>query len=485
MMRRVLFAFGILTAVLLLLGAGGGVRLLLPPITIALGILLFFRARELYVDFVLWCWFLSPFLRRVVDLQAGWKDPSVILLIPYVVALIAPACDWKRLAFGSLRSAAPYIAALVAIAYGTLRGMALQPPQAVISGLLFWAVPILFAWWCASADPFERLQIAQSTRRSFLSGLFLIGAYGILQFVIDPSWDRNWLLQLGTTTDVTSMGVPEPYQIRVFSTLNSAGVCGLFLAAGLLLLTPLRGWRVTLAIACSFGCLMLTQVRSAWLCLLLGLTLMTLWSFKDALKTLAIVALTTAVFSPVLIAGPARDLLQARVSSVTTANDDASLVERRRGLAQAVNLIGESPAGLGIGVKESIIANDGSFSLHDNGFIEAFLSLGWAGGAVFLLSLLALVFAPLDSLRIEEVSARAARIAAAALLTQVAFGSVFLGASGFLLWSFLALAAPCVEQEQSSPTLKQSPSALARPGRRQSSPYAAETTEQQPTLRKI
>ena len=48
-----------------------------------------------YVGFVLWLWYLSPFVRRVADLDAGWQDPSLVLLTRTWSRRCA-CCRWCR-----------------------------------------------------------------------------------------------------------------------------------------------------------------------------------------------------------------------------------------------------------------------------------------------------------------------------------------------------------------------------------------------------
>ena len=43
------------------------------------------------------------------------------------------------------------------------------------------------------------------------------GLYGFLQYLDPPIWDRYWMAY----TTIASIGQPEPYMVRVFSTLNA------------------------------------------------------------------------------------------------------------------------------------------------------------------------------------------------------------------------------------------------------------------------
>ncbi len=57
--------------------------------------------------------------------------------------------------------------------------------------------------------------------------------YGIAQFVLLPEWDAQWMrnvIELG----LDSIGQPEPFAVRVFSTMNSPGSFGIMLMAAII-----------------------------------------------------------------------------------------------------------------------------------------------------------------------------------------------------------------------------------------------------------
>jgi len=444
-MRLAPIAFGVVMALLLAAGAGGTARTIFPWLAAILGVALFLRARDVYVDFVLWCWFLSPFLRRVMDYQAGWKDPSIVVLTPYMVALIAPLCGLKSLTNKPLNSILPFVVALCAIAYGTSMGILFQPATAMVASLIGWATPVLFAWWYASSESRDQDLVEHSTERTFMYGLLVMGAYGFYQFIHVPAWDANWLVQLGSAAEVASMGTPEPYQLRVFSTLNSAGVLALIASAGLLLISTKKSWLAAVATVFGLGCLILPQGRSAWLCFAVGLLLLLFKAGKRAIRTLAIGGIAAVIFCPFLLRGPGGEAIQSRFSSVGSLKTDESANERERGFSDAIDLLVEHPAGLGIGVREDLIANDGSYSLHDNGFVEALLTLGVGGGGAYLAGLGVLAFGWVAAKEIGANVHMLGGVIALALLSQVPFGSVFLGPAGFFLWLFAAISAREIE----------------------------------------
>src|ERR1700744_3165059 len=105
------WALGFLAAGLILAstaGGSGGGRSVFPGLAVALGIWVYVRKQQYFLDYAIWLWFLTPFLRRLLDLNAGWLDPSPILLVPYLVTLIAPLADFRRIVRAPLSTTLPY-----------------------------------------------------------------------------------------------------------------------------------------------------------------------------------------------------------------------------------------------------------------------------------------------------------------------------------------------------------------------------------------
>ena len=68
--------------------AGGLLRFAYPLVAVALGVYLEGTSPSRYVVLVVWLWVLSPLVRRLGDYQAGFQDPSLIILTPYLVTAI-------------------------------------------------------------------------------------------------------------------------------------------------------------------------------------------------------------------------------------------------------------------------------------------------------------------------------------------------------------------------------------------------------------
>lgn len=84
------FVGGFWAIVLLSCSAGltGAVRYFYTPLAFTVAAILFARFPAAYLVHVWWLWFLTPFVRRVVDFHSGWTEFSPIMLAPYVASLL-------------------------------------------------------------------------------------------------------------------------------------------------------------------------------------------------------------------------------------------------------------------------------------------------------------------------------------------------------------------------------------------------------------
>ena len=442
-LRVVLGVFLLLVAALLAAGAGDIARWIYPPAAVLLATWFFISQRKYYFDLVLWCWFLSPFLRRVMDYEAGWKDPSFILLTPFLVTMIAPLIDARTIADRFRKESAPFLLALLAIVCGVVFGLFEGSVSAMATPLVDWSVPVLFAWWLRSTSEQDRESALVSVERTFFWGVLVMGIYGVFQYVVAPAWDTNWLVQLGANADVTSMGAPEPFGLRVFSTSNSSAVFALDMACGLLILVQSRRKLTWIAAILGTVSLLLTLGRSAWLTLAIGLIGLLFLMPKKVLRAVTVpgiaVFLAFSAFSLASL-GPAHDMIDKRFSTFNRLQDDESAGARMTGTLQAGQLLMSQPEGYGLGVRQDLIATDGSFSLNDNGFANGFLALGLLPGLLYFGCLAVLLVQSCRGLKQKPEMVRVLAVAAVAVTAQLPLNTANLGPTGVLLWMFCGLA---------------------------------------------
>ena len=91
--------FSAVFGLLLFLGAAGLVRPLYPAAALVLGVVLYTVHRGQYVSFVIWLYMITPFVRRVVDYQAGFQEVSIVTLAPQLAATVSLFCIFKSFLF--------------------------------------------------------------------------------------------------------------------------------------------------------------------------------------------------------------------------------------------------------------------------------------------------------------------------------------------------------------------------------------------------
>ena len=103
--------------------------------------------------------------------------------------------------------------------------------------------------------------------RAALGGLLVVGFYGLLQFIIAPPWDCLWLqaMEYDPASGPGVYGLPEPFAIRTFSTMNSHQPMAIVLVI-LALIALSKGQRLY-SFAAAIGMLpvLLSLARTAWL----------------------------------------------------------------------------------------------------------------------------------------------------------------------------------------------------------------------------
>jgi hypothetical protein len=102
----------------ILAGAGGLLRLAYPAIALLVGLFLFKRYPVLYIGFTWWIAFLTPFVRRLIDWQSGWVDPSPVLLAPFLVMMLTGLTFVQYLPRYLRQDGLPFILSAAGVLYG-------------------------------------------------------------------------------------------------------------------------------------------------------------------------------------------------------------------------------------------------------------------------------------------------------------------------------------------------------------------------------
>ncbi|MGA7934752.1 MAG: O-antigen ligase domain-containing protein, partial [Kovacikia sp.] len=213
---------------------GRVLNLLFPAGAFATGTFLYLRYPLFYNSFTWWIWFLTPWVRRMIDLQAGYSEPSIVLTAPLLVTSLTFLTFLKYLPKESSKVGLAFKLCAMAVIYSFLIGMIKNAPTSAILNFLGWITPILFGFhlyvnWRSYPE------YSQNTQRTFFWGTLVMGVYGVVQFLIAPEWDKYWLTNV-QANGIFTFGNPEPLGIRVYSTMNAPQPFAAVIMAGLILL---------------------------------------------------------------------------------------------------------------------------------------------------------------------------------------------------------------------------------------------------------
>jgi hypothetical protein len=433
-------ALALIVALFYAAHAGVYLRLVYPCLAIALGFYLEASDPGAYVRFVLWVWALSPFVRRLSDFQAGWQDPSLIILTPYLVTAICVAqLVIRSLILRSRPLPLPpgrmmFMFIVVGAAVGLPLGLIAQPSAAALEGLN-WLLPPLFGWWLASNTKAHLFEMEAKLTRTFFEIGTLAGAYALYQFVAIPPWDAEWMRNV----EMTSIGIPEPFAVRVFGTLHAPGVLAMFL------LVPAVLWlsRPTLsrlpAVCLVSAALLLSQVRAAWIGVMLsGCLLMLRLPGRARLRTLLLVPVAALVVLQFISSPDASEVASRRLATFADPAGDDSALSRLSGHVVAFDYAVTHPFGGGIGVSDPRLEE--FMGKRDSVLVAALVQFGIAGAAIYLIGFCGLIAIVWQYSHTDRAEALGLGCAGIGLLSTALFGTATAPA-GVVLWTIGGLAA--------------------------------------------
>ncbi len=430
-----ILGFAFFSEILLLAHAGSLLRLFFPAGAFVVGIFLYFRYPILYLGFNWWIAFLSPWVRRLIDNESGWVDPSPVLLAPVLVMLLTLITFVRHLPTSYRQGGLPFVLSSMAVFYASLVGLIKNPSAGAVIASLGWLTPITFGFHLF-VNWREYPSYRQNIQRTFLWCVLLTGTYGVYQFITAPAWDRYWMLNAA----IDSIGFPEPFQIRVFSTMNAPGAFAVVLMAGLLLLLSNQGvWRFPASVA-GYLSFLLSQVRSAWLGWFVGLlALIPFLKPRFQMSLIATILILAVGVVPLTTVEPFSEVINSRVQSFSDAKGDESYNERMAGYTELFDeALGELP-GRGLGFV--ISSSKTSFGPNDSGILAILFSLGWFGTIPYMSGIALLFF---SSFQGGETSfdpfVSTARGISLGVFAQIGLGVATAGVSGNLFWGFAGMA---------------------------------------------
>lgn len=432
-------AFAAVVALLLAAHLAAPLRVVYPIAAVLIALRLQRLSVASYVAFTIWLWFLTPLVRRIADAYGGFQEPSYILLAPYLatgvsaVGLIAPFMRRSQRP-PKMAGVTMFALAGVGAGIGVPLGL-LTAGSAALLEILNWFVPLFFGWYLATR--FDQLhEIERQVIATFKRAGLVAGAYGIYQFSVLPSWDVSWMQNV----EMASIGLPEPFAVRVFSTMHAPGVLGFFLMLAVLLWVAKPFSAGIPGAAMAGAALLLSQVRSAWLAFAVA-ALLVVASLKPAqqLRTAVLLAVAALAMGTFILTPQMSELLGSRMATMERLTEDESALSRLDGHAAALDFVAGHPLGAGIGHSDPGV--DALISMRDSVIVAVLVQFGVVGSLLYLFGLLVL-FTQLWRYYRRGSSADGVALAAGAIgiLSTAWLGVVNAGPIGVCLWMIGGLA---------------------------------------------
>jgi len=377
----------------------------------------------------------APWTRRMVDLSIGYDQLGLMLIGP-LLAILVPAVQLPRLIERSKVPSNwiwPLVIVAASVVYAGMLSMAQGDWTNAASGMLKWLAPLFYAAMLMLSA--ERDEMVEAAVSAFAVILPILGVYAVYQYVALPNWDAYWM----RNAPIPSIGLPLPYEVRVFATMNSPASFATFIAIGLFMVGfSKRPWLALPALPAALG-LLLSLYRTAWLSLALCILFCLLFSGTRRRAAWVVIGLGVAVVLAVLLT-PFGDVVADRLSTLSEGSQDGSAQERLEEFVTLWNLPDSSL--FGSGFSNADVGAAGTMPV-DGMIVACWLSMGiFVGG----LCLTALVWAIVNAVAVtwRDPSPEAVVIGALALgaLLQLQLANITSGENGFFFWTFAVLLTP-------------------------------------------
>ena len=432
----------LVTALLVLAHQGTVLTLAFPVFATLTGLWLYFRSPARYVGFMWWLWFLSPEVRRLADWSKGAFTPtSLIQIAPLAVTMISGLSLIRHYPVLAQRRGLPVLLILAGLAYGFMVGVVSSGPLAATYDLANWVYPILIGFHIM-ANTRDYPAYRDTIVNTFIWGMLVMGAYGLVQFFLMPQWDALWMLG----SQMNSQGDPVRMGVRVFSTMNSSGPFA-FAMMGAMVYVMAANHRVRWVAAglgfLSFG---LSLVRSTWGGWVIALLIQLVKSNNRVrLRIVGSAVLLAGLCVPLLAVGPVADRMQARLQTIANLHDDQSYAARNAFYASFAKTAFTDVSGEGLGATgtSTKLSNDGGelgkYGNFDSGVMNIPFVLGWPGTLLYLSGIVWLLArAVLASFRMRDDKFVSASISLGlAIFAMLVFTNSLVGTGGLLLFMSL------------------------------------------------
>lgn len=360
-------------------GLAGLLQFLFPLLGLGIGVFaLWTSPTRHYIQFVMLLWMFAPLVRRLVDWQIGRTDLSPVLITPLLVTLLSFLVlpnRWPKNQAAILYSLLLY---LVVVFWGALMGIISGNIIAAVYALTTWIAPVGLGLMVLSRS--DRVdEISDALTNAVVYGSAVMAIYGMIQFMVIPPWDKAWI----TATGVASMGQAVAGQMRVFSTMNAAGIFAVVLMVALLAIFNRPSFKFLLAGIPILLTLGLTLVRGAWGGFALGLlVLVLLGRARVKLRVLLIGGAFLVVGIPLFVQSSFFDTVTDRANSLWSLESDNSFEARTSFVSTILSDIPSLAMGHGLGasgVASGLSEAEGGITSFDNGLLDILFLYGIVG----------------------------------------------------------------------------------------------------------
>ena len=440
---RAIFVLALATAMSLIVG--GIVAIVTFPLgSLAVGWFFYRRYPLFYCSFVWWMWFVGSLVRRIIDFRCGYITPGPWHFSAGLITGMSVLTLLKHLPKAGKQGGIPFVIAAAACFYGYLINTINQG-----FGDIDQATFLLFGWLAPIAFGFHIFihwrdypAYRQNIQRTFLWGVLFVGFYGIVQYIFAPPWDTFFLKAIREESNVLSFGDPEPFGIRVFSSMDAPQDFAAMIGVGLILLFCLRGSQQLWANGLGYLSLLLSLARSGWLSFVLSILILFM-ALKSNLKIRMLIGvlMTILIILPVTTIEPFSEAIGDRVETLDDTRNDGSLQAR----TGAFNLlIGHALTEfVGLGLQSPVEPNikiSSTYDVGDNGILVILFALGWMGAFPYLFSLLSLTIQViLAGIKNNDLMLHIVYSVILGQLGQIYFKSLFYGNFAIILWGFIGL----------------------------------------------
>ncbi|MCO6418400.1 hypothetical protein JYK14_19850 [Siccirubricoccus sp. KC 17139] len=423
------------------LGLAGFNRTLYPLIAFAVAGWLHARRSPWYLGLCIWLFAASPMIRRMADYDLGYEPSSTVLLAPYVACLWAGVTGVPYMLRPGARYAGAFLALFACIVYGVLVAVFQDRLLAAMVESLKWVIGPFLALHIL-ADASRRAAYRHVVVLAFVLSGVLMALYGIHQFVSPTAWDIEWVSNV-RQEGMTSIGTPEPYGIRVFSTMHSAGSLGAFLMAAMLFALALP---VTFAVPSLLPIMLaigLAQYRAIWAGTVLAIGCVALIGPVRERGRILMASFAVILSLGALSTVPEMEYtLGERFRSLTELRSDASGEDRLQQYEQFLGRGEELLTGYGLGTGSGSLVGQtaGGPGYIDGGLLVTCVALGLPAALVFFCALFLIVVRVVTLARKLPGEGFLYAAIVVGWIVQLPFGAIHAGEHGIPAWLAIGLA---------------------------------------------